>query len=85
MTTSNIFFGGTPSLILGNFQIGSIFMIFPGTVLTMRLFFRTALSTLNECHAAIRAGGAKMDLGGAGITDQDVEWIAGALANPAVR
>ena len=36
------------------------------------------------CRAAIRAGGIELDLSDKVITDQDAEWIASALADPAV-
>ena len=37
------------------------------------------------CRAAMRAGGAELDWFWKGITDQDAEWIASALADPDVR
>jgi hypothetical protein len=38
-----------------------------------------------ECHAAFQEGGAELDWGRKYITDKDAQWIASALANPAVR
>ena len=38
-----------------------------------------------ECHTAFQEGGAELMWAAKGITDQDVQWIASALANPAVR
>jgi hypothetical protein len=45
------------------------------------MYFRTAAA----CHAAVRAGDAELDWFRKGITDQDTEWIASALADPTVR
>ncbi len=38
-----------------------------------------------ECHAALQEGGATLCWSKKGITNQDAQWIASALANPAVR
>ena len=38
-----------------------------------------------ECHAAFQMGDAELKWVKMNITDEDAQWIASALANPAVR
>ena len=48
---------------------------------SLDMHFRDAAA----CRAAILAGGVELDWSDKIITDQDAEWIASALADPAVR
>ncbi len=55
------------------------------TVITTHAGGKSFFTDAAGCHAAVRAEGAELNWSYKDITDQDAEWIAAALTDPAVR